>query len=49
MSKENEIRWLEEPEEHDYPAAGSYLSLIYDSEISDALHSVPAFADSIHG
>ena len=25
-----EIRWLPEPEEHDYPAAASYLALIYD-------------------
>jgi hypothetical protein len=28
VSKEYEIKWLEEPEEHDYPAAESYLSLI---------------------
>jgi disulfide oxidoreductase YuzD len=25
------IKWLDEPEEHDYPAAESYLSLIYDA------------------
>ncbi len=25
-----EIRWLPEPEDHDYPAAASYLALIYD-------------------
>ena len=30
MSKDAEIKWLAEPEEHDYPAATSYLSLIYD-------------------
>jgi hypothetical protein len=30
MSKKAEIRWLSEPEEHDYPAARSYLSLLYD-------------------
>lgn len=30
MAKKNEIKWLNEPEEHDYPAAMSYLSLIYD-------------------
>ncbi len=29
MSKDVEIRWLEQPEEHDYPAAESYLSLLY--------------------
>jgi len=27
-----EIQWLSEPEEHDYPAAESYLNLIYDDE-----------------
>jgi hypothetical protein len=26
------INWLSEPEEHDYPAALSYLSLIFDEE-----------------
>ena len=30
MGKDAEIKWLAEPEEHDYPAARSYLSLIYD-------------------
>ena len=25
-----EIKWLREPEEHDYPAARSYLRLLYD-------------------
>jgi hypothetical protein len=29
VSKTYEVKWLEEPEEHDYPAAESYLSLIY--------------------
>ncbi|WP_297454332.1 hypothetical protein [Ferrovum sp.] len=29
MSK-TEVKWLDEPEKHDYPAAESYLSLIYD-------------------
>lgn len=29
MSK---IKWLAKPQEHDYPAAHSYLSLIYDNE-----------------
>jgi hypothetical protein len=27
-----EINWLSEPEEHNYPAALSYLSLIYDEQ-----------------
>jgi hypothetical protein len=30
MSKDIHIQWSSEPEEHDYPAAGSYLSLLYD-------------------
>jgi hypothetical protein len=30
MSKNIKINWLPEPEEHDYPAAMSYLSIIYD-------------------
>ena len=32
MNKEMEIKWLNEPEEHDYPAAESYLSLVCDEE-----------------
>jgi disulfide oxidoreductase YuzD len=32
MGKEYEIKWLSAPEDHDYPAAMSYLSLIYDAE-----------------
>jgi len=31
MGKDDiQIKWLNEPEEHDYPAAFSYLNLIYD-------------------
>ena len=26
------IRWLDTPEEHDYPAAASYLTIIYDAK-----------------
>ncbi len=29
MAKPTDIRWLPEPEDHDYPAALSYLCLIY--------------------
>jgi hypothetical protein len=32
MGKKTDILWLSEPEEHDYPAAESYLNLIYDAE-----------------
>lgn len=31
------IKWLGDPEEHDYPAAESYLSLIYDAKTSNSL------------
>jgi hypothetical protein len=31
MGKDDiKIKWFDEPEEHDYPAALSYLSLLYD-------------------
>lgn len=30
MSKKIKIKWLETTEDHDYPAAESYLSLIYE-------------------
>ena len=29
MEKKIEIKWLAEPEDHDYPAAALYLSLLY--------------------
>lgn len=32
MAKKTEINWLNEPEAHNYPAALSYLSLIYDDK-----------------
>ena len=32
MSKVIKINWLDEPEEHDYPAAASYLLLVFDGE-----------------
>ena len=36
MPKEIAIGWLDEPEEHDYPAAKSYLTLAYDEVKADA-------------
>ena len=30
MKQDSEIQWLSEAEEHDYPAAASYLALIHD-------------------
>ena len=32
MAKVKKIKWLAQPESHDYPAALSYLSLIYDEK-----------------
>jgi len=31
------IKWLKEPEDHDYPAAVSYLSLIYDEATANRM------------
>ncbi len=32
MAKKVEIKWFEEPDDHNYPAALSYLSLIYEEK-----------------
>jgi hypothetical protein len=37
LSETVKIQWLPEPEEHDYPAALSYLSLIYEEDIAAGL------------
>ena len=34
MVNQVSIKWLAEPEDHDYPAAGSYLSLLYDQKMA---------------
>ncbi len=34
MPKDYDVRWLKEPEEHDFPAAESYMSLLYAKEIA---------------
>jgi hypothetical protein len=36
MSKTAQIKWLDVPEDHDYPSALSYLSLLYDAKTSAA-------------
>lgn len=33
-SNTSKIKWLSEPEEHDYPAALSYLSLIFNEKVA---------------
>lgn len=37
MGNKTEIKWLEAPEEHNYPAAESYLSLIHDAQTAASL------------
>jgi hypothetical protein len=37
LSKQVPIQWLEEPEDHDYPAAQSYLSLHYEEKVAASL------------
>ena len=37
MAKEADVRWLDAPEEHDFPAAESYLSLTYDGRAAAEL------------
>lgn len=32
MPKQIEIKWFSEPQNHDYPAAQSFLSLLYDEQ-----------------
>ncbi|MEO6883713.1 MAG: hypothetical protein ABI199_06790 [Bacteroidia bacterium] len=34
MKKKSIIEWLTEPQKHNYPAAFSYLSLLYDEDFS---------------
>ncbi len=45
MSRRVKIQWLAEPEAHDYPAAVSYLNLIYDVKrarrIANVLKTAP--------
>jgi len=45
MANATEIKWLAEPEDHDYPAAGSYLCLLYDESVAtkyvDQLRNAP--------
>jgi hypothetical protein len=43
MAKEIGIKWLGNPEDHDYPAAASYLSMLYDEP------TVAAHIDKLKG
>jgi len=37
MSAAETIRWLKDPEKHNFPAAQSYLSLIYERPVANSL------------
>ena len=37
MENKSEIKWLAIPEAHDYPAAESYLNLLYDDQAAASL------------
>jgi disulfide oxidoreductase YuzD len=38
-----EIKWLDAPEDHDYPAAASYLAIIYHpSQVTDLVNKLKA-------
>ena len=37
MSKDTEIKWLDGPEDHDYPAASDYLRLLYEEPRAEEL------------
>ena len=37
MTQRIKITWLDEPEAHDYPAAASYLSLLFDVRTAKAI------------
>lgn len=45
MNTKTKIKWLAKPEEHDYPAAGSYLNLFFDDknvkELVEKLKNAP--------
>ena len=43
MMTEQEIKWLPDAEDHDYPAAASYLGLVYDdAKVRDLLAGLKA-------
>jgi hypothetical protein len=41
------VRWLSEPEDHDYPAAGNYLALLAGGELVAALVARLRSADTV--
>lgn len=47
-ASEGGVRWQDDPEEHDYPAAASYLSLLADDAVVQATVAAFRSADSTH-
>jgi hypothetical protein len=47
LSKAEVLKWSEAPDEHDYPAAALYLSLVADPGLADALSRSLAVAPTV--
>jgi hypothetical protein len=45
MSSKTKIGWLSKPEDHDYPAALSYLSLIYGEKTAAPREKIATISD----
>ena len=48
MSKKNRPKWLSKPEDHDYPAAESYLKLVFENRKAEGLVDSLKKADMSH-
>lgn len=48
MKKKQKIKWYKQPEEHDYPAAHSYLNLIYNPDICPGIIEKLKEAEVVH-
>jgi hypothetical protein len=48
MSKAEVLKWSEVPDEHDYPAAALYLSLVAIPALADVLSTWLAHAPTVH-
>jgi hypothetical protein len=47
-SEPHPVKWLDEPQEHDYPAAADYLELLADRDTVDALVARLRAAPVVH-
>lgn len=48
MSRMAHVRWLDEPQEHDYPAAVAYLSLLAPPDVVDHVVAALRSARTVH-